>query len=55
LTNWDAGYRLSLANEVTENRPWLGEFHLVAVYDWALSAVEVSENYNAGPDAVDHE
>jgi len=50
LSNWNGGYRLALANELTGNRPWLGELHLVAVFDRALSAAEVSQNYNAGPE-----
>jgi PKD repeat protein len=33
FSNWDEGYRLLLANEITANRPWLGALHLVAVYD----------------------
>ncbi|MFQ5631036.1 MAG: LamG-like jellyroll fold domain-containing protein, partial [bacterium] len=49
LSNWNAGYNLALANELTGDRPWLGEFHLVAIYDRALSANEVSQNFNAGP------
>jgi uncharacterized repeat protein (TIGR01451 family) len=37
FSNWDAGFRLALANELTGDRPWLGEFHLVAIYDRVLS------------------
>ena len=40
---------LALANELTEDRPWLGEFYLVAIYDRALSQDEVSRNFNARP------
>ena len=49
--NWDSGsdFELALANELTENRDWLGEFYLVAIYDSALSASEVTQNFNAGP------
>lgn len=50
FSNWDGNYRLALANELTNNRPWLGEFHLVAIYDRALSAAEVDQNYQAGAD-----
>lgn len=49
LTNWADGYRLALANEQTNNRPWLGAYHLVAIYDRALSPSEVNTNYTAGP------
>lgn len=49
--NWDGKHRLSLANEVTKDRPWLGELHLVAVYDRALSINEVQQNFAAGSQA----
>ncbi|NDJ77045.1 MAG: hypothetical protein GYB65_12390, partial [Chloroflexi bacterium] len=50
LVNWDTGYRFALANEFTGNRPWRGDFHLVAIYNRALSSAEVSQNYSAGSD-----
>jgi uncharacterized repeat protein (TIGR01451 family) len=37
FSNWSAGFRLALANELTGDRPWLGELHLVAIYDRVLS------------------
>ena len=46
--NWDTSQRLSLANEVTGDRPWLGELHLVAIFDRALSASDVEQNFVAG-------
>jgi hypothetical protein len=49
FSNWDESYRLMLASELTGTRPWLGEYHLVAVYDRALSATEVDQNFKAGP------
>ncbi|HUG66104.1 MAG TPA: LamG-like jellyroll fold domain-containing protein, partial [Pirellulaceae bacterium] len=48
FSNWDGNYRLALANEVTKERPWLGELHLVAIYDRALSGQEVQQNFAAG-------
>jgi hypothetical protein len=51
LSNWDAGYRLALGNEIGSDRPWFGNYHLVALYDRALSDGEVQVNYEAGPDA----
>ena len=48
FNNWDSGYALMLGNESSLDRPWLGELHLVAIYDRALSSGEVSLNYNAG-------
>ena len=48
FSNWDVGHRLSLANEVTRDRPWLGQFHFVAVYDRALTESEIQQNFAAG-------
>lgn len=53
--NWSPDFRLSLANEVTGDRPWLGEIHLVALYSRALTDVEVEQNFRAGVSlAVDY-
>ena len=49
LSNWDASATLLLANEVTGDRPWLGKFHLLAIYDRALSSKEIVRNFKAGP------
>ena len=49
LASWNPGYVLSLANEPTVDRPWLGELHLVALYARALDAGEVDLNFQAGP------
>jgi hypothetical protein len=48
LSNWDANYPLVVANESSDERPWLGSLHLLAIYVRALSAGEVSQNYSAG-------
>ena len=45
LANWDASYRLALANELADRRPWHGEYRLVAVYHRALSAAEIRRNF----------
>ena len=42
-------YFLALANEITQTRPWLGQFYLVAIFDQALSQDDVIQNFNAGP------
>ncbi len=44
-------YPLALANEVTGERPWLGEFFLTAIYSRALTPEEVSRNFSAGPNS----
>ncbi len=46
--NWDANCRFALANELSGDRPWLGELYLVAIYSRALSKEEVQRNYGAG-------
>lgn len=48
LGNWDERMPLVLANELTEDRPWLGLYRLTAVYSRALTAAEVLHNYEAG-------
>lgn len=50
FSNWDSSFQFGLANEFTMNRTWLGELHLVAIYDRDLSAAEVAQNFSAGPD-----
>jgi hypothetical protein len=39
---------LAIGNELTNNRPWLGEVFLIAIYNRALSATEVQQNFGAG-------
>lgn len=51
LGNWNESFRVALANELTGDRPWLGELHLVAIYSRGLSSSEVATNYKAGPQA----
>ena len=48
--SWDPAYRLGLGNELSKGRPWLGTYHLVAVYGRELSADEVRKNFEAGLD-----
>ncbi|MEX0713100.1 MAG: LamG-like jellyroll fold domain-containing protein [Pirellulales bacterium] len=48
FSNWDGGFRLALANELSRDRTWAGTLHLVAVYDRALSAEETRQNWAAG-------
>jgi hypothetical protein len=44
-----AGASLVLGNETNGQRPWAGTFFLVAIYDGALSAGDIAQNYAAGP------
>jgi hypothetical protein len=48
LSNWSDEFRLALANELTGDRPWLGEYYLVAIYSRALTPLEVADNHEAG-------
>jgi len=52
LSNWVSSYSLGLGNELTGDRPWLGAFHLVAIYSRALTSAEVLQNYTAGADGT---
>ncbi len=47
-SNWDGSYRLALANELTKDRPWLGEFYRVAVYSRSFTRQDVETSYGAG-------
>jgi WD40 repeat protein len=51
FSNWETSYRLALGNEVTLERPWQGTYHLVALYNQALTPAEVEQNFNAGSQA----
>ncbi|MFL2909444.1 MAG: hypothetical protein ACJZ70_02765 [Limisphaerales bacterium] len=51
--NWNSSYRLALANELTEGRPWQGSYRAVAIYGVALSIKDIKRNYNAGLSFVD--
>lgn len=46
--NWDQGYELALANELSKDRPWLGTFHRVAIYSRELEPTEIANRYQAG-------
>jgi hypothetical protein len=48
LTTWNETYRLTVGNETSGDRPWVGEVHLVAVYGRALTPEEVKQNFKAG-------
>ena len=48
MTNWDGSHHLALGNELSNDRPWLGTYYLVAIYNRDLSAAEVAQNFTAG-------
>ncbi len=43
---------VALANELSGERPWIGNFYLVAVYNKALEEKDISKNYEAGTGVV---
>lgn len=49
FSGWDL-YPLSIGNTPALDRPFLGEVHMVAIYDRALTATEVVTNRTAGAD-----
>ncbi|MHC4398697.1 MAG: apiosidase-like domain-containing protein [Planctomycetota bacterium] len=51
-SSWDTGFRLALANELTQDRPWLGELHRVAIHDRAFREQQVARNFSAGHKAT---
>jgi hypothetical protein len=51
-SNWDVSYGFGLFNELswpTEDRTWLGDIRLVAIYNRVLTPQEIAQNYYAGP------
>ena len=48
LSPWDNTYHLALANELTSDRPWLGAYRLVAIYNRTLSETDVQRHYQMG-------
>jgi PKD repeat protein len=53
LTGWNDLYHLLVANEAGgDDRPWLGDLNLVAIYDRALDPAEIDQNRDAGPYAA---
>jgi Concanavalin A-like lectin/glucanases superfamily len=48
ISNWDNTFALVLGNEVSGDRSWQGEIKFVAIHSRALSAAQVTQNFNAG-------
>ncbi len=49
FSNWSDVAEFACGNEITLDRPWEGTMHLVAVYDRALTAEDIAQNFAAGP------
>jgi hypothetical protein len=52
FSGWDENYTFALANELTNDRPWLGDLYSVAIYDRALSAEEIGRQFQQGVPAL---
>jgi hypothetical protein len=48
FTTWNENFELAFANEIDNQRPWLGDLYLVALYSKALNPNEVAQNHAAG-------
>lgn len=48
LNSWNDSYALVLGNEASSDRLWQGVIRFVALHNRALSASQVSQNFNAG-------
>lgn len=48
LDNWNNTYRLILGNEHTDDRQWLGDILLVAIYNKSLPQSQIATNFAAG-------
>lgn len=50
ISNFSTTYRMMLAGVPDDTDPFLGTYHLVALYSRALSAAEVAQNFAQGAD-----
>ena len=49
LSSWDPSYHFALGDEFVDGgRKFNGEYHLIALYEFALAAEEVEQNFRAG-------
>ncbi len=48
LANWDQTYAFSMGNEADFNKPWEGRLRLVAIHNRAMSATQITQNFEAG-------
>lgn len=48
ISNWNDSFYLAIGNELSNDRPWLGDLHLVAIFSRCLSTSEVASHFRAG-------
>lgn len=49
--NWVGAHELALGNELNGSRPWVGTYHLVALYHRSLNPNEIRRHHALGPNA----
>ncbi|MBA2662928.1 MAG: hypothetical protein H0U74_11570, partial [Bradymonadaceae bacterium] len=49
LSSWQRTFPLLLGNEATLDRPWLGAFYLLAIYDRPLDLATIARHFAEGP------
>jgi hypothetical protein len=47
LWNWSAEHALVLGNTTSDDRPWLGQIRLLAIYEYVLSEAQILQNFAA--------
>jgi hypothetical protein len=52
--NWLETYTLVLANDLDQQKPWLGELYMCSIYNTALEIEDISSNYTASPFTQDN-
>ena len=48
LWNWSGEHALVLGNTTSDDRPWLGQVRLLAIYEYVLSEAQILQNFAAG-------
>ena len=48
ISTWDDSFALILGKEASNKHTWQGDIRLLAVYNRALSPLQISQNYNVG-------
>jgi hypothetical protein len=48
LWNWSPEYNFVIGNEMDRDRPFEGALRLVAIYEYALTEAQITQNFNAG-------
>ena len=49
FSTWDSNMSLLMVNEATDDRPWLGKLHRVAIYDRSFNSVQATNVFNGQP------